>query len=331
MQKNITFSLMAASLLILAACDRTGKESTGASAASSQGSTAPTGDVLVTIGGKPAVTTKEFEEYYEQVLEQQPQLKSFAQFMPDLKENIFNTLVSQKLIEHWADDRKIAETKEYQDDYDTALTNIKRGLAIKFFQQEHPVDVSDADVKKFFEEHKDTMYASSPSGVSAIGVSFDNDAAARAFLAKAQAPKADITKLAQAQSLAARNFGRVNASSQHIDKALLDKILAINKFPSVQLVKVNNTFWVIEAKGKEEAKYFPFDQAKEDARQRLQAERMGKMFNEELGKLKSQYGVVENKAYFEKKEEPVAANAAAPVSGQQAKSDVQAASKPAAA
>ena len=155
-------------------------------------------------------------------------------------------------------------------------------------------------MKKFYDEHKDTMYAQSPAGVSATGVSFDNEAKAKEFLAKAQAPKADITKLAQAQNLAARNFGRVNATSHHVDKALLDKILAINKFPSVQLVKVNNTWWVIEAKGKEEAKYFPFDQAKEDARQKLQAKHMGEMFEKEINKLKSQYGVVENKAYFEK-------------------------------
>ncbi len=329
MQKNLTLGVIIASLLTLSACDMSKKKSEDGSSAAA-GHAAPSGDVLVTIGGKPAITVKEFEEYYEQMLEQQPQLKSFAQFMPDLKQNVFNSMVGQRLIEHWAEEKKIDQLKDYQQDYKNALDNIKRALAFKFFQQEHPVQVSDADVKKFYDEHKDTMYAQSAAGVAAVGVSFDSEAKAREFLAKAQAPKADITKLAQAQNLAARNFGRVNASSHHVDKALLDKILAINKFPSVQLVKVNNTWWVIEAKNKEEAKYFPFDQAKEDARQKLQAKQMGEMFEKEINKLKAEYGVVENKAFFEKKEAKTeTAQAEAQVSEVAATADAQPAAKPA--
>ncbi len=330
MQKNLTLGIMVASLLMFAACDMGSKKADSASAAK-EGS-APSGEVLVTIGGKPAITVKEFDEYYEQMLEQQPQLKSFAQFMPDLKQNVFNSMVGQKLIEHWAEEKKIDQMKDYQTDYDSALENIKRALAFKYFQLEHPVNVSDAEVKKFYDEHKDTMYAQAAAGVSAIGVSFDNEAKARAFLVKAQAPKADITKLAQAENLAARNFGRVNATSHHVDKALLDKILAINRFPSVQLVKVNNTWWVIEAKNKEEAKYFPFDQAKEDARQKLQNKQMGEMFEKEIAKLKAEYGVVENKSFFEKKEEAKTETAAVtqPAEAQEAEA-AQPVAKPAVA
>lgn len=313
MQKHLTLGVIIASLLTLSACDMGQKKNEAGASTSKGADSSASGEVLVTIGGKPAITVKEFEEYYEQMLEQQPQLKSFAQFMPDLKQNVFNSMVGQKLIEHWAEEKKIDQQKDYQTDYKNALENIKRALAFKYFQMEHPTNISDADVKKFYEEHKDTMYAQTPAGIAAIGVSFDNEAKAREFLTKAQAPKADLTKLAQEQNLTTRNFGRVNASSHHVDKALLDKIMAISKFPSVQLVKVNNTWWVIEAKSKDEAKYFPFEQAKEDAHQKLQAKHMGEMFEKEINKLKTQYGVTENKSFFEKdaKKETAAINAEA--------------------
>ena len=133
MQKNLTLGVIIASLLTLSACDTGSKKGDSAApAAGKGGSAAAAGDVLVTIGGKPSITVKEFEEYYEQMLEQQPQLKSFAQFMPDLKQNVFNSMVGQRLIEHWAEEKKVDQQKEYQQDYNNAVENIKRALAFKF-------------------------------------------------------------------------------------------------------------------------------------------------------------------------------------------------------
>ncbi len=285
------------SLLMLPACDwfkgKTGSSSSGSA----------TGEVLMTIDGKPALTVPEFEVYYEQLLEQQPQLKSFAAFMPDLKTNIYDTLASQKTLERWVVSEGVDQRPEYQADKKALLENVERGLAIKYFQEKHPVKVTDNDIQDFYKKNKDSVYLMSPSGVNAVGVSFDKEDAAKAFLTKAQQKGADVTKLASDAKLTARQWGRVNEENAQVDKALKAKILAMKSFPSAQLFKVDKTYWVVQAKSKDEAKHYPFEQAKDDARNRLEQERMGHVFNTEIAKLKKQFNVVENRAYFETKKE----------------------------
>jgi hypothetical protein len=255
-------------------------------------------EVLLTIKGSPAISVTEFEAFYDQILEQQPQLRQFAAMMPDLKMNVFTTLMNQKLIEQWAVDNNVDKRPEYQTDRKMLLENVERGLAIKYFQLEHPVHVSDHDVKKYYDENKDTIYLMSPAGISASGVSFTNETAAHAFLATVDKPGVDFAQQAARQKLTVKQFGRINEQNS-VEPALKEKILAFKKFPSTNLVVVDKTYWVINAKSKDEAKHYPFDQAKDDARNRLTTERTGDMFNKELAKLKDHYQVVEFKKYFE--------------------------------
>jgi hypothetical protein len=257
--------------------------------------------VLLTIEGQPALTSEEFEKYYEQVLEQQPQLRSFAAMMPDLKENIYATLASQKILEYWAKKHKIDQKLEYQADRQALLENVERGLAIKYFQAEHPVMISDEDIKAFYDANKDSLYVLAQGGANAVGVSFDNQAAAKTFLEKAKQPKADISKLAGASKLTARNFGRVHDQSAHVEEGLRKQILGMKN--TVALLPVGKNYWVVQLTAKEDAKYYPFEQAKEDVRTRLNNDRMVEMFNTELGKLKNEYNVVEHKDYFGPKKE----------------------------
>src|SRR5579859_2934591 len=298
--KFATTFCMISALLMLPSCDWSKKTS---GTASMSGAPAEEKDVLLTINGQPALTIQEFEIYYEQLVEQQPQLKSFAAFMPDLKLNIYATLVSQKALEQWIKSEGIDQKPEYQTDKKMLLENVDRGLAIKYFQEQHPVNISDSDVKSFYDKNKDTVYVMSPSGVNAVGVSLDQEGAAKAFLTKAQQPGSDLNKVATDAHLTARSFGRVNMETQNVDKGLKDKILAMKSFPSTQMFKVDKTYWVVQAKSKDDAKYYPYDQAKEDAKNRIEQERMGEMFNTEIDKLKKQYNIVENKSYFETKQE----------------------------
>jgi hypothetical protein len=303
MKKMLSIALLSA-LAFLPACDSAKKEEASEATSSPAGMpVAASGEVLLTIDGKPAISVSEFKQFYEQLLDQQPQLKSFAAFMPDLKEQVFESMASYKLIEKWAQDKQIEQSKEYQKELEAQLSDIKKKLAITYFQKENPVNVSDADVKKFYETNKDTMYLMQPEGVAAVGVSFDSESAARNFLTKAQQPGADLAKLAKELNLNARNFGRVNAKSQQVEQKLREKILAVKTFPSVHLIPVDKTFWVIQAASKDQGKHYPFEQAKEDARNRLTAEKMGEVFTREIAKLKGKYAVVENKKYFEQQKE----------------------------
>jgi cytidylate kinase len=283
-------------LFILPSCGDSSKKDQGSGATGAA-------EILMTINGKPVITVADFEADYEQNLEQQPQLKSFAAFMPDFKLTIFSNLAAQKLIEHWAVNNKVVDKPEYKADRKQLLDRIDRALATKYFQAEHPIAVTDVEVKKFYDDNKDTVYAMSPSGVTASGIVFDKEASAKDFLAKVQQPGATFNKVAKEMKLVTRAFGRVNDQNQTIDQTLKGKILAVKKFPSVQLFNADKAFWVVQVTGREEAKYYPFEQAKQDAHDRLTTERMTEMFNIELEKLKKEYQVVEYKGYFEAKKD----------------------------
>lgn len=296
--RSLATTSVFALLLLLPACkpvDWLKNKFSGSKTAASAGSSA----ILLTIDGQPAITVGEFEKYYDQVLDQQPQLRSFAAMMPDLKENVYSTLASQKILEHWAKKNKIDQRPEYQVDRQALMENIERGLAIKYFQTEHPVMIGDEEIKKFYDDNKNSMYVLAQGGVNALGVSFDNQAAAKAFMDKAKQPKADLSKLANDAKVTFRNFGRVHDQSAHVDEALRSKILGMKN--SIEMFPVGKQHWVVQVTSREEAKYYPFEQAKEDARGRLTNDRMVEMFNTELSKLKNEYNVVEHKDYFESK------------------------------
>src|SRR5580692_9084360 len=89
--KSLSYSSMVCALMFLSSCSWFSEKKEGSAKELET-------DVLLTIEGTPAVTIKEFENYYTQILEQQPQLKTFAAYMPDLKLNVFSTLISQKVL-----------------------------------------------------------------------------------------------------------------------------------------------------------------------------------------------------------------------------------------
>ncbi|MBN1549396.1 peptidyl-prolyl cis-trans isomerase [Candidatus Babeliales bacterium] len=289
---RLTFLM--STLLLLSACNWWGSKD----AATGVSSSVANETILLSLDGKPVITVKEFETFYNQTLEQQPQLAQFAAFMPDLKENLYNTFASYKLLEYWIRDNKINQKPEYVSDRDMLIENIERSLALKYFQLQFPVDVRDADVKKYYEDNKETIYLMAPSGIAALGASFGSEKDAQAFFSKAKKAD-DFIALAKDDDVTVRNFGRVNEQSNNLDEGLKQNILGVSSFPSVQLFVVGDTHWVVQVKSKDEAKYYSFEQAEDDARTRIMAERSNDMLMKEIENLKSKYNVIENKTYFE--------------------------------
>lgn len=254
--------------------------------------------VLVSMKGQSVITKQSFEKEFEQLIEENPHLKSVLSLMPDAQKNFLMGMVNQEVVDRWVTENKVDQKEAYQKELDRMMRSVRRMLNTKFFGLEHTVQVAENEIVEFYEKNKDSMpdLMISRGGVQAAGVSFEKEAEAKAFLAKAKEVK-DIKRAADAAKLTKnfRDFKVVNAQSLGMDMTLRDKIAAINEVPSVELVKVSDkSFWVVSATSKEETKYRPLEQVKAGLEQFVAKEKRMEMFDKEISKLKTEYNVVIN-------------------------------------
>jgi hypothetical protein len=100
-----------------------------------------------------------------------------------------------------------------------------------------------------------------------------------------------------------KDFKLVNAQSVGIDPTLRQKISAITKVPTTELVKLSkDKVWVVKATEKEDAKYRPLEQIKDDLKAFLEKEKLQERINEEIEKLHKSYSVEVNSEYFKPEE-----------------------------
>lgn len=309
MIKKITsLSALVASLLVLSSCDwfksKPVLEQSGSEVGekNSMPAAVATGEVLLTINGKPVVTASQFEEYKNTVMEAQPQLKQMAAFIPDLEEKLFESMEHEVALQQWLKDNKIDKEADYQKDRRMGIEFLDRQLAIKYFQDRYPkmskVEVSDAEAKKLYDERKESTpeLTIARGGVNAKVVEFKTEDEAKAFLDKAK-EAGNFAQVAKDQNLKVKELKKINEQSFDLETPVREKLLELKKFPSFDLVKGKDAFFVVHATGKEENQYVPFDQVKEPIKQQLKAQ---KLFGDELEKVKKGMNVKRNEAYFER-------------------------------
>lgn len=254
-------------------------------------------NVLVSMDGKPVVTLEALDQNYKQVIEERPDL---AKLESCVKESLLQGLVRQAIVDRYVQENDIQNSAAYQKDRDTMAEHCKKILNVKYFREAHPVVVKESEVKEYYENNKDTFpdLIIERGGIDTKAVSFEKEADAKAFLAKAKAASKDFDKLAQEYKSSFRDFKSVNARTPDVDPAIKNAVLELKSFPTVQMVKsAGNLYWVVNATGKKESKYRPFDeQIKEGLRQYMAQEREAKVIDEEMAKLKEKYNVVINAA-----------------------------------
>lgn len=256
------------------------------------------GKAVVTMSGDVVITTKSFEAEFEQLLAENPHLQSVLAMMPDAKKNFLMGMVNQQVVDKWVSANKVDQKEEYVKEFDRMTKQVKRMLNTKYFGLEHPVQVGEAEVTAFYEKNKDSMpdLVVSRGGVKAIGVSFEKEASAKAFLAKVREMK-DITKAANVSNVSKnlRDFKLVNSQSLGMDAALREQIVSLQKFPALEVIKVSDkSFWVVSASSKEESQYRPLEQVKAGLEQYVTKEKRMEMFDKEITKLKTEFNVVVN-------------------------------------
>ncbi len=261
--------------------------------------------VLATINGKALITEAMLQDEFDKFIESNPQAKAILTLMPDAQTQFLDAMVSQKLFDVYVNETGISNSAEYQAELKKIQDAARQMLNAKWFNDKHPAIVSDADVRKFYDENKNNIpqLVESRGGVNAVAIQFDTEAAAKAFLDKVKNKSAEFSALAKEANLSdkLRDFKLVNAQSMTIDPLLRDKILAYRSFPTVDLVKVSDkSFWVVNAHSKEDVKYAPFEKVKNDLREYVKNMKQGEVVKGELDKLKAKYNVKMNQEFLDK-------------------------------
>jgi hypothetical protein len=265
----------------------------------------PTGEVLLYMYDEklPKVTVADFQNYKKELIEAQPNYASIIEFMPGANEQIFDSLVNEAILEEWAKKNKVDQTQAFKDDLEKIMKYAKRSLNVKFFQDKHPVTVTDAEVKKYYDENKNSIpqLMVSPGGVTAKVVMFDDKTAAQTFFDKVKDPKSNFDAAAKESNASVKDLGEVNSQSFDVDGAVRKKLLDMKRFPGVELVDVSDkSFAVVKALSKNEPKYVPYDQVKPGIENLLKQQKGAEVLTKELDKLKKEYKAVPNKEYFER-------------------------------
>lgn len=291
-----SLALLVSALALLPACDwksKLGLQKSSSATAANDGSA-----VIATMNGKPLMTAKEFETQFKNFIEKHPYGAMLAQ-MEGVERKMFDGLVSQKLMSAWVVENGIDQTQEYKEN----LEQLVQFLNARFFQMKHPATSSASEVKEFYDKNKENMPEAviSRGGINASAVSFTKEADAKAFLEKAKGKVLDKAAKEANLSDKYRDFKLVNATSIGIEKDLRDKIMALKKFPALELIQVGSTYYVVSATGKEEPKYRSFEEVKASIEQRLNQQKQEQALEKEVEKLKKDYNVVVDEAYFNKK------------------------------
>lgn len=311
--KSLSISLLVVSLVFLPGCGpldwlkkQFGTEKVVTSESKATSEAVPAGDmdanVLVSMNGKPVVTTEMLDQNYRQVIEERPDL---AKLEGCVKESLFQGLVRQALVDEYVKRNKLDEKEAYVKDREIMADTCRKILNVKYFKEAHPVAVKDSEVKEYYDANKDTFpdLILERGGIETMAVSFDKEADAKAFLAKAKAAPKDFEKLAKegGNKDKFRDYKHVNARSPEVDPAIKNAILELKNFPEIKLVQAGNAYWVVNAVSKRDSKYRPFDeQIKEGLRQYMIQEREAKVMDEEMTKLKGEYKLEINQAALNK-------------------------------
>jgi peptidyl-prolyl cis-trans isomerase C len=256
------------------------------------------------------VTVAEFEA---RLNEQSPFLRQRYQNL-DRKKEFLDSLVKFEILAN------AAQKEGYANDPDVQLTMKKamvQKLVQKRFGEGDPKDVSDADVQKFFDEHKDDFVKPARVRTSALLVAAtDKDKAqksaqAKKLLAQLKAsankdPQA-LANLARAESDDAAtkgNGGDLGFRSQDEYSKQYGAPFAAVAFGTKDgedvLVETQQGFWIVRVTGRQEGVSRTVDQVRPQIASRLQREKRTKEFEDYVKKLREEAKVTVNDAELEK-------------------------------
>lgn len=301
LDRHMPIYLLLMPLLVLVGCDNEKKES-GSSI--NDGST-----VLVTLNDRPVVTMNSFDDEFQTYMNANPQAQQMLALMPDIRRQFLEGVVSQVVVDEYVHRNKLDQTPEYKKERERILVQVDRALNTRLFMDQMNIQVSEQDVRKFYDENREMIpeLMISQGGVKAEGVSFADEDAAKQFLSEVKGRQKDsLETLANetGNKQNYRDFKMVNGRSAGVDAVLRTKIMQVTNTPSDQLIHDGSRWWVVRAHSKEEAKFHPFEQVKAGLAEHLKKMREAEELQKRIGQLKDEYGIKINDEPLRPAEQP---------------------------
>lgn len=262
-------------------------------------------------GDGVVVTVAEFKARLD---EQSPFLRQRYQNL-DRKKEFLDSLVKFEVLAH------AAEKEGLQNDPDVQMTMkkamVQKLVSKKFAEGDASKDISDAEVQKFYDEHKDDFVK--PARVRVAGVlvaATDKDRAAKGaqakkLLAQVKAAGKKDPQALQALARASSDDAATKASGGDLGFRSEDEFgkqfgqpFAAAAFATKDgedvVAETAQGFWIIRVTGRQEGITRTVDQVKPQVQSRLQREKRTKEFDEYVKKLREEAKVVVNEAELEK-------------------------------
>jgi hypothetical protein len=265
------------------------------------------GTPLVTMNGKTLISVESLKVEKEKIFAANPQLQKLSAYMgeKELERNLLQGLTAQHVMKEYIQRNKIDQTSEYTAELNAAVQDVERMVNTKFFTQKFNPQVTEADIKKFYEENKSMMPNAiiSRGGTMSKEVTLDSEADAKNLLEKTRGKKFNLDQAAKELLIAEgkiRDLKLVSEQSTGIDTNLKAAILKATVFPSADIIKTtDNKYSVFITTAKEEPKYQPLnDQIKNDIKAYLEREKQAEVIDKEIEGLKSSYGITVDENYF---------------------------------
>lgn len=250
---------------------------------------------LIIVDGKVMVTMKDLDDELDSLIAQYPELASLLPMMPDAKSNLLKGMLSQIIVDVWAD-RNLSGNTDYAREKSRACREAVRLVNQTYFSKNHPVEVSEAELRSFYEKHKNQMpdLMVTRGGVNAVGIAFKDEAQAQAFLSSVKDGNLSNTAAAQGMAGQVREFKDVDQLTPGTDQAIRAALVGMTRFPSTQLVKTAKEFWVIQGLSKDEPKYQEFAKVKDLLKPAAEQEKRMEHLESLIATYKKQYQVEVN-------------------------------------
>lgn len=308
--KKIVFSgaLLVTGLVFLPACTWFG---------SSTGPAQKSGEAVIKLGGVNVFSADDFKQYFEMYKQAQAQQMpgvNFDELIAKLPEeqqrgfynSIIDMQVNNALVQKYIADQGWDKSPEYQNNVRRLHEEIDRNLANLELQKRIAAELapSDAEIEAYYMEKRATHpymkyepFAVKPEGIQAFAMKAKDEAQAKALVSSAKLR--GLKKAAAEVGAKADDLGVVTMQSTKPDRMVVMKIMSAQTFPTVDMIKSGDTWWVFESASKKDAEFAPFAKVKDQIRELMMNDLFNQRYQDQMKKLKEQYKVDVNPQFIE--------------------------------
>lgn len=241
--------------------------------------------VLLTIDGTPVLRKAEFLDFCEQAMKANPYLASFGivsyETAPEqIKKQLFDAVVGQKLITCWGVEKNVESSAEYQDMYAKMAEQLRQALISQSFEKEifEAITVSDEEVLEEFNRSRDQMIKD-PGSVKVVGVSFtDEEKAAVFFDLVARKEEATLARLAKESDADIVELGTISLdlrapAAAPVTANMKRALSTLKDGEYYAQARDGDTHWVLQVVDRVKPTYLAFDEVKDQVANQVRHEK----------------------------------------------------------